>query len=290
MGKKDLPDFSIAYTIHNKESLMPLIADGLRLLDSTVEILVLFDGCDDNSLDVFLTHAKGLENLKVFENIGGDLYEVLSNNYLLKQSTSDYCILFQDDMVIRDNGIIELLTLMHCEIENIGVVGFKDGFAMQEVTRFTEGYSSPWSDSKYTGRTLEFGEWKAVDFVNRGPLAIAKKAVAKIGYLGTDLFPLFWDDCDFCIRARNEGFSTHIAYSNILTRSEWGTTRGKSKVPLSMCNFINRIHFQKKWKMGGPSTSIKAWSVRWSYLIYIAWRVKARSKASYDNVDVVDIS
>jgi GT2 family glycosyltransferase len=276
--------FSIAYTIHNKESVVPLIAESLVKVPENVEVLILFDCCDDRSVELFLAGAQGIPNLRVFENAGPDLYEIRANNFLLEQSRAEFCVLFQDDMVPRDFEFLDTLKKLSESQDRVGVVGFKDGFAMDAVNTFTDGYSSPWSDSKFTGHPLNPGECKVVDFVNRGPLAISRNTVKTIGLLGDDFFPLFWDDCDYCIRARKGGWKVFVSHANILTDEGWGTTRVKSKVPLAMCNYVNRVKLQTKWKMDGPPTMIKRLGALSEYLRFRTWRILARMKASISNV------
>lgn len=271
--------FSVAYTIYNKVDLIPLIIEGMKYLDSEIEILVFFDNCTDGSVEVFLAKSKALRNLRVFSNDGYDWFETRANNYLLRQSTGDVCVLFQDDMIIKDDGFLMTIQEIMDRITNVGVIGFKDGYSMEEVNKFKNFVSSPWSESRNVDRRLREGEYLEKPYVNRGPLAIPRSTFERVGFFDESFFPLFWDDNDYCYRCRQAGLSNWVAYSDIDSNQLWGATRGDSKIPLSMCYYVNRLRFQQITGLPGIPLKLKDFNSVLAFLRFKNWRFFARMKS-----------
>lgn len=248
--------FTIGYTIFNKEKLINQIVDGLSKLDGVASIF-LFDACTDGSLSVFKKRCHKLRNCTVYINEGPDIYETLANNFILEKCKTEYCVLLQDDLILKDGGFLEIADKIYEMDPLAALIGFKDGYEMDSVNQYQNIISSPWSTSKNIKRILESGEYVNRTFVNRGPLIVPKRIISKIGYFDESYYPLFYDDNDYCIRAKKKGFQNYVAYSEIDTNLSWGSTRAGSKIPLQYVWIANQLRFSKKWGIIMPFISRK---------------------------------
>lgn len=265
--------FTIGYNIFNKKHLIEKIVDGVARLKGVPSIF-LFDGCTDYSLNEFLKHRHKLKNCRVFLNEGMDLFETCSNNFVFQKFETDYCIICQDDLIVKNREFIDLAEKIYVSDPSAGLVGFKDGYEMDVANVYRDFVSSPWSVSKHKDRLLAPGEYLPRTFVNRGPLCFPRNIISKVGYLDELFYPLFWDDNDYCLRCRKAGFRNYIAFSEIDTSLEWGATRTASKIPCKAIYVANQFNFARKWKMSDGG--LPAAKVFWSTLV--RWRMVIRHK------------
>ncbi len=241
--------FSIAYTIYNKGYLIESILRSLSPLNDC-QVLFFFDNCSDNSLEEFKRHHHLVKNVRAFVNASYDFFEVRANNFLLKMSETPYCILVQDDVVLKDVDSI-LSTALEIFNSNlkVGLIGFKDGYEMEIANQYYNFISAPWSTSKSKNAVLSPGKYENRTFINRGPLCLSREVLKDVGCFDEKFYPLFWDDNDLSLRCVKSGFKNYVAYGDILSKIEWGATRSGSKIPCRDINISNQIKFSKKWNM-----------------------------------------
>lgn len=225
--------FTLAYTIYNKVNLIEELIERLSLYPDIPKML-FFDNCDDGTVELAIKNKHKLKTYKYFINSKSDVFETKANNFLLKHFKTPYCVLLQDDMLIGDLEFLNIVHEVNSEQSDVGLIGFRDGCEMHNVNDFHSFISSPWSSNSTKDFFLKPKEWKVKSFVNRGPLVISRKLINQLGYFDEDFYPLFHDDTEYCLRARNVGLRNVIAYSEIDCADEWGTTRNASKVPLDL--------------------------------------------------------
>ena len=247
--------FTIAYYIFNKGPFVKNIVNSARLYEG-LPLLFLFDGCTDDSVQQFMSCRPKLKNCRVFTNNSNDLFETFSNNFLLETFETDYCVLCQDDMLARNTNYLEIALKIQLEDKNAGLIGFKDGYEMSIVNKYQDMISASWSLSKNRKDVLTAGKFVMRSFVNRGPLVVSRKVITKIGLFDTRFYPMFWDDNDYCLRAKIAGLNNYVADSDIQSKPEWGATRGFSKVPCEKIFLANLVTFGWKWKMPLPHLNL----------------------------------
>ena len=247
-------NFTVGYTIFNKENLIEKLVQGVAKLDGVPSIF-LFDGCTDDSVENFLNYRVQLEHCKAFVNEGYDRFETCSNNFILKQIETDCCMLMQDDLILTNDEIFQLAEEIYINDISAGLIGFKDGYEMDVVNQYKDFVSAPWSTSKNRNKVLKRGEYCNRTYVNRGPLCVPRKLISRIGYFDEAFYPLFWDDNDYSIRSAVAGFNNYVAYSEIETDLAWGATRGISKIPYKDIYIANQYRFGKKWNLLLPKMS-----------------------------------
>ena len=94
---------SIILTVHNKGWLIDKVIQGIK--DNTVgeyELIVVVDGCTDNSEEVVREYVQNITNYTVV--FADNVFETKANNMGLKQAVGDKVVIVQDDMLIKEYG------------------------------------------------------------------------------------------------------------------------------------------------------------------------------------------
>lgn len=253
--------FTIAYTIFNKGFLVKSIINSLARFENC-KVLFFFDNCTDDSLDEFHRYRHLLQNCTAYVNHHYDYFETRANNYLLSKSETMYTLLVQDDMILSDVSILESVRNIYSAQQDVGLVGFKDGYEMDVANQYYNFASSPCSTSKTKGEVLAPGQAKPRTFVNRGPLCVPRTVIDRVGLFDTRFSPLFWDDNDLSIRCTKKGFKNFVAHGDVLSKPEWGATRGGTKLKCKHYYLANQYRFAKKWNIpdGVSGRSTLIWS------------------------------
>ena len=90
---------SIILTVHNKGWLIDKVIQGIK--NNTVgeyELIVVVDGCTDNSEEVVRNNVQDLKNYTVL--FAPNVFETKANNIGLREAVGDKVIIVQDDMII----------------------------------------------------------------------------------------------------------------------------------------------------------------------------------------------
>ena len=90
-------------TTHNKENMIKDVCYGIinNISELTNEIIVVFDGCVDKTEEI-VKEVLSQTSVSVKYVYTDDVFELRANNAGLKEVTSDYVILIQDDMIIKE--------------------------------------------------------------------------------------------------------------------------------------------------------------------------------------------
>lgn len=233
-----MTELSVILTIHNKGWLASTVIDGFIKYTSTpFELVVVYDGCTDNSKNavesVLKTYSKRPGENKIrnyVEVITPDIHETRANNAGMKSSTGKYAILVQDDMIVNEVGWDKrLMRPMNL---------WNDVFAVSARNALT--HLPGISNLKVIGRieddtprgyydNLDRNLFRVRQSVNRGPLCLDMEKVKKLNYLDEEFAPSDCDDADICWRAfLNHGWRCGVYPIDYLSDLNWGTARIKA--------------------------------------------------------------
>ena len=241
---------SVVLTIHNKGWLLPRVLDGiLKNTGGSYELIVVLDGCTDDSKQVLTQFLEKVSIPRIIIETP-DVFETLANNAGLGKASGDYCILVQDDMVIREKDW-NLHLVRPAQV-------YQDVFAVSANAAHNWRYNkdnkqekSPIVPNQWTdilnwselvrGSTLQQGEFVIRDSVNRGPLLLRTSSLKKLNYLDPSFAPLDMDDHDLCYRAYSQLKQVSGCYKvDYLSDPKWGSTRVGGK--------ISKIHAESQQK------------------------------------------
>jgi GT2 family glycosyltransferase len=133
--------------------------------------------------------------------------------YALKALNPDYILLLNNDTVV-DKEFLEMLVKIAEEDERIGIVGPKiyyyDHCGRSDVISFTGETISSWKGvgKRYGCGEIDRAQWDKpmeVDKVEGSCMLIRREVFERIGLFDEKFF-LYWEETDFCVRAKRAGF------------------------------------------------------------------------------------
>jgi len=130
--------------------------------------------------------------------------------HVLKESTSDYVLLLNNDLVVHPQFLDELVKLAEDDC-SIGIAGPKSYlYSSRNKLEFTTAKIDLWR-----GRTVQVGFGRIdsgqydnvqdTDYCQGACFLIRREVIQRIGLLDASYFA-YWEETDYCLRARKEGF------------------------------------------------------------------------------------
>ncbi|MBU1289930.1 glycosyltransferase family 2 protein [Patescibacteria group bacterium] len=171
------------------------------------EIIVVDNGSKDGTPELISKKFPEVRLIKKEKNLGF----TGGNNEGIKQAEGEILFLLNDDTKIHSK-LIEVLVGELESSPEMGIVGPKIYFMDKPNEIWFAGGKIDWakSDSFHLGRGLTDKELigdskKEVDFITGCSLMIKKEVVDKIGLLD-DVFFAFYEDADWCQKAKKAGY------------------------------------------------------------------------------------
>lgn len=261
---------SINLTIHNKDFLIENVLNSIKnLTHNEYEIIVVLDGCTDNSETIvnnFFEKNKTIAHKILY---APNVFETKSNNLAAKNSSGEYIIIVQDDMIVNEKNWDQRLLkpfifddifavtarTAHNWVINKNSIHINDKFDRDDC----------WSDvinhiEHANINNLGRDNFGIRSCVNRGPLAIKKNIFNAMGGFDEEFCPQDSDDHDLCYRTyKKMGMLCGCYPINYISQDEWGGTRsgGQTKPWMLKANQKNsKILFNRHKEMMLDSTRI----------------------------------
>jgi glycosyltransferase involved in cell wall biosynthesis len=228
---------SIILTVHNKDFLLLRVLNSIKI--NTVgnyELIVVLDGCTDNSKEITTTFKNENPNLNIIITETPDIFETKANNVGLKLASGEIVIITQDDIVINEMGWNERLTKPFKVFNDVFAVtaNCAHNWEINPNSKHiytTENNDYEWSDilihvDHANKNTISRDIFAVRQCVNRGPLAINHNDLKILGYFDEIFAPLDMDDHDLCFRMSKEiGKVVGCYWINYISDLSWGGTR-----------------------------------------------------------------
>jgi glycosyltransferase involved in cell wall biosynthesis len=213
-------------TTHNKENMIESVCYGIinNISELTKEIIVVFDGCVDKTEDIVKRIFNDV-NVKIKYVHTNDVFELKANNKGLKEVTSDYVILIQDDMIIKEKDFDKRMLKPF--------LSFDDVFAVTSQTAHNnEVRGNTVITTGSADRRLGYPRDKFAvrEIANRGPLMYNYKDLLKLNFFDEYFVPNSYDDHDISYRAYKElGKVSGLYWIDYDSDPSWGTGRQKNQ-------------------------------------------------------------
>jgi glycosyltransferase involved in cell wall biosynthesis len=212
-------------TTHNKEDMIEDVCYGIinNISELTNEIIVVFDGCVDKTEEI-VKQVLSKTNVNVKYVYTDDVFELRANNAGLKEVTSDYVILIQDDMIIKEKDFDKRMLKPF--------LAFNDVFAVTSQTAHNNMKKN--NTVLTTGsadRRLGYPRDKFAvrEIANRGPLMYDYSDLVKLDFFDEHLAPNSYDDHDISYRAyKTLGKVSGLYLIEYDSDPKWGTGRQKN--------------------------------------------------------------
>ncbi len=217
---------SIILTVHNKEQMIENVFNSIleNKSEVTKEIIVVFDGCTDNSENIIdkICNKNKLLIKKVFTP---DVFELKANNAGLALSECDYSIIIQDDVIITEKEFDKRLIKPLIQFDDIFAVSGRNAHNI-----YYSGVSMGYKD--LTGPEVDSNRemFYIRSVINRGPIAFDNSVLKQIGSFNEEFCPNAYDDMELCFRAykllQKKCGSYRVGFES---KPEWGTGRQKNQ-------------------------------------------------------------
>lgn len=221
---------SIILTVFNKQNLIGWVLDSIieNVSDSTKELIIVVDGCTDESENIIKSKTANISDMTVKIRHANNVFEVISNNIGLKISTQPYCMIIQDDMVMQEANF---------DWKMLSPFQYSDAFAVSARTAHDNVIiNNELHHVNISGKesNLSKGIYSVRDSCNRGPLLLKHEALEKLNYLDESFAPLHLDDHDLCMRAWKElGLVSGSYMIDYRSDHEWGSSHNPKIAKLS---------------------------------------------------------
>ncbi len=188
----------------------------LRSLESTdyphFRVFLIDNASTDNSLESAQSWLDKLP-MEIVRNDRNLLFSA-GNNVGIERALewgADYVFLLNNDTIVPGPLISELVEFME-RTPDAGICGPMIHFGKPEGAIWGAGgrVSTWWGLVRHRGiRQKDIGQFSkpaVVDYVSGAAMMIRKAVIERIGMLD-DAFPMYYEDTDFCFRARKAGFT-----------------------------------------------------------------------------------
>jgi len=234
----------------NSWELTARTLDTLRQTDLFgADVIVVDNGSTDGTPEKLAAYESWLTVLRLPQNIGF----VRGNNAGIEVADpeSDVVLLNNDLIFSQRDWLQRLRALAHAQARN-GVVGCRltqeDGSLLHSGTYILP--DTCWGQQMEAGRVeKDIGQYKRNRVVQGIVFAVAylrREVINAIGGLSTD-FVTYFEDTDYCLRAKEAGFDTLLCGEVTIIHAQHGSTSGQSERREKMFN-ASRAIFEKKWK------------------------------------------
>jgi len=213
-------------TTHNKENMIKDVCYGIinNISELTNEIIVVFDGCVDKTEEI-VKEVLSQTSVSVKYVYTDDVFELRANNAGLKEVTSDYVILIQDDMIIKEKDFDKRMLKPF--------ITFNDVFAVTSQTAHNNQIHKGTIitiDSADRRDGYPRDKFAVREIANRGPLMYDYKDLTKLNFFDEYLAPNSYDDHDISYRAYKElGKVSGLYWVDYDSEPSWGTGRQKNQ-------------------------------------------------------------
>ncbi|HEX9744597.1 MAG TPA: glycosyltransferase family 2 protein [bacterium] len=203
---------------YNGEKVLPPLFESLeKLLYPDFRVFLVDNASSDKSLEYVKSYSAGFD-MEVIENQQNLLFSG-GNNVGIKRALewgADYVLLLNNDTIVSPSMLDTLVEFM------AGTANRGGGAIAGPLIYFNKPEGHIWYAGGYVNRWLgtarhrgirqkdvgQYGFLELVDYVSGCAMCVKKKVFEKIGYLD-ESFPMYYEDTDFCLRAKNEGFDTY---------------------------------------------------------------------------------
>jgi len=216
-------------------------------------VVVVDNDSKDGTLDVVKTEYPWVEAIQTGANLGVSA----GNNLALAQFDADHYVMLNPDTEVREGWLEALLD--EARDPTVGIVGGKLLFPDGRI-QHVGGVSAPYGPA-HVGVLDDAASWsepRDVDFVTLACGLIKRQVLERIGYLDESYTPYYYEDADFCYRARAAGFRVRYAPRCVVVHHENASTGKGQKVSPQKARIVERNRIRFNLQHGGPGAWLRA--------------------------------
>ena len=235
---------------------------------------IIVDNYPENSIDIDEEKYKGLGLKVIFksQNLGFSGGNNVGINYALENG-ADYVLLLNNDTLVKPDFLLKLLDFAKKK-KDAGIIApkiyFAKGFEFHKDRYKSKDLGKViW----YAGGILDLknvvGRHVGVDEVDQGHynspgetgfasgccMLIKKEVFEKVGFLDEKYF-LYYEDSEFCLRAKNSGFKVYYVPDSVVWHKNAGSAGGSGSDIQDYYITRNRLLFGNKYAPIRARTSL----------------------------------
>jgi len=240
MVKNSFPKVSIIFSNLNggKEPLECLVSiQKLTYPKAKIETIVVDNGSTDGSPEKIAKKFPDVKLIRLKKAIGLPA----SLNLGIRRSTGQLIFIANDDIVLEKNSISRMASYLKNH-QDIGVLGGKV-FYKDQPKKLTDSASS---FNFYLGSIKKPNSQSEILWLQSCAIMISKTVFDKIGLFDEGFYPLYFDDFDFCLRARKANFKLVLLKEAVFWHGCGKTTEKSQKIKIYYWWYRNKIRFMLK--------------------------------------------
>lgn len=190
---------------------------------SPLEVIVVDNASSDESADLVERLFPNVKLIINSQNLGFSG----GCNTGLRVAQGDILILLNQDTIVEPEWAGALVEVFEADL-TIGIAGGK-AFYPDDTIQHAGGYVDKQGSGHHYGHgepdNGQFDQIRDVDFVTGATLAISRQAFNKIGPLDERFTPAYFEDVDWCYRAKLAGFRTvYVPNARLMHKEESRST------------------------------------------------------------------
>ncbi|GIV80531.1 MAG: hypothetical protein KatS3mg050_4925 [Litorilinea sp.] len=213
---------SIIIPVWNGSAHLPACLDSLLKLNmpsTALEIIAVDNASSDGSADLIADRYPQVRLLRNARNEGF----AGGCNRGLEVATGEYLILLNQDTAVTPSWLDGLQTALTDPA--VGVAGCKILYPDSQTIQHAGGWLEwPLALARHHGHgELDRGQWdvsRDVEFVTGAGLATRRDVLERIGLLDEGFWPGYFEDVDFCLRAREAGYRVRYVAEAVMMHQE----------------------------------------------------------------------
>ncbi|MBK5111594.1 MAG: glycosyltransferase family 2 protein [Thermoleophilia bacterium] len=263
-------DIDLSYCVVNNDGREYLL-DCLSAIERhhppgvTSETLVLDNHSSDGSVEAVRENHPGVTVVALDRKTG----KAENDSTLIERSRGRYCLLLNEDSQLEEGAVEALLGALEDEPE-AGAAGARlldgEGRPYACAWRFpgvgTAAFGALFLHRRFTVQSS--GEdTREVDWAQSSALMVRRDAAEEIGYLDPEFF-IYYDECDFCKRLAEAGWSTlYVPAARAIHHNQLSTDLS-SGLPRIVEFHRNRDLYMRKHGSGPAALAVRALTA-WTY-------------------------
>ncbi|MBK8905051.1 MAG: glycosyltransferase family 2 protein [Anaerolineaceae bacterium] len=223
------------------QTCLPLM---LNQTYANYEVVVVDNGSSDDSARFVRERFPRVQLIQNKENLGFSR----GINAGLRQIQADVVVLLNNDVLVQPNWLAELIRPFHQDPQ-IGIVGCKLLYPDGTIQHLGAELTYPLAHSRHfhykEPDVSELPAVQEVPYVTGAALAVHQKVQAEIGLLDESFHPFYYEEVDYCYRARAAGYRVVVATKAVAIHNESASMR-KVQDAMLQTRHRNRYRFVLK--------------------------------------------
>lgn len=206
------------------------------------DIIVIDNGSKDGSVSFIRKKFPFLKIISNEKNLGFAAANNQGIRLAIKNKSDYFFLLNNDTEILTDNWLKKLIDFLE-KNEKIGIVGCKLLYENGKI-QHTGAYVNIAGIGKNI--TVDISKPKEVQFVTGAAFLIKKEVINNIGFLDESFYPIYFEETDFCFRARKKGYKIFVLPEIKITHHESITSKdnplkyliiNKNRIRFMLLNF-----------------------------------------------------